>query len=200
MYAGNRKYLLTVSSDPVRWSKRSQDMASSQQMKASSSSHQCQMRLDEKVEHNCTTLDLTWYSCSYALKYYTFLESTSSCRDCIRIPLLLFTIKSSLPGAETSFSYMFSSSSLLVLLFLFHSQISIMELLHTKTQKPDLWWQPSFSILSKAQQEQLLPPFLQKDVIPSSEPPFLSFDVFKTLKVSNLLGDTLHFYASLVLE
>lgn len=154
----------------------------------------------KKLNTTARTLDLTWYSCSYALKYYTFLESTSSCRDCIRIPLLLFTIKSSLPGAETSFSYMFSSSSLLVLLFLFHSQISIMELLHTKTQKPDLWWQPSFSVLSKAQQEQLLPPFLQKDVIPSSEPPFLSFDVFKTLKVSNLLGDTLHFYASLVLE
>lgn len=33
------------------------------------------------------------------------------------IPLLLFTIKSSLPGAETPFSYMFSSSSLLMLLF-----------------------------------------------------------------------------------
>lgn len=31
-------------------------MASSQQMKASSSSHQRQMRLDEKAEHNCMDL------------------------------------------------------------------------------------------------------------------------------------------------
>lgn len=31
-------------------------MASSQQMKASSSSHQCQMRLDEKAEHSCMDL------------------------------------------------------------------------------------------------------------------------------------------------
>lgn len=92
-------------------------MASSQQMKASSSSHQCQMRLMKMMNTSVWTLDLTWYSCSYVLKYYTFLEITSSSRDCIRIPLLLFTIKSSLPGAETPFSYMFSSSSLLMLLF-----------------------------------------------------------------------------------
>lgn len=144
---------------------------------------------DETGWKSWTQLDLTWYSCSYALKYYPFLEITSSSRDCIRIPLLLFTIKSSLPGSETSFSYMLSSSSLLVLLF--HSQICIVELSYTKTQRPDFWWQPSCSLLSKAQQEQLLPPFLQKDVLPSSEPPFLSFDVFKALKVSKLLGDTL---------
>lgn len=154
----------------------------------------------KKLNTTAWTLDLTWYSCYYALKYYTFLESTSSCRDCIRIPLLLSAIKSSLPVAETSFSHMFSSSSLLVLLLLFHSQICIMELLRTKTQKLDLWWQPSCSILSNAQREQLLAPFLQKDVLPNSEPPFLFFDVFKTLNVSKLLGDALHLYDSLVLE
>lgn len=84
----------------------------------------------KKLNTTVWTLDLTWYSCSYALKCYTFLEITSSSRDCLRVLLLLFTIKSSLPGAETSFIYVFSSSFLLVLLF--HSKICIMELSHTK--------------------------------------------------------------------
>lgn len=65
----------------------------------------------KKLKTTIWTLDLTQYSCSYALKYYTFLEITSSSRDCIRVPLLLFMIKSSLPGAATSFIYMLSSSS-----------------------------------------------------------------------------------------
>lgn len=69
-----------------------------------------------------------------------------------------------------------------------------------KNPKARCLMQPSCSILPKAQQEQLLPPFLQKDVVPNSVPPFLSFDVFKTLKVSKLLAGTLRLYASLVLE
>lgn len=86
-------------------------MASSQQMKASSSSHQRQMRPDEKAEHNCMDLgsdSVQLLLCSKILrtpgKYFKFQRLHV-------VPLLLFTIKSSLPGAETSFIYMFSSSS-----------------------------------------------------------------------------------------
>lgn len=64
-----------------------------------------------------------WYSCTavnfgshseqiYVLKYYTFLEITLSSRDYEKVPLLLFKIKSSLPGMETSFTYMFTSSAI----------------------------------------------------------------------------------------
>lgn len=57
-------------------------------------------------------LDPTLNRCCYILKYYTFLETTSSSRDNVKVPLLLFKIKSSLPGVETSFTYMFTSSAI----------------------------------------------------------------------------------------
>lgn len=84
-------------------------MSSSQKMKALHNN----VKWNQMKKLNITvwTLDLTQYSCSYALKYYTFLEITSGSRDSVRVPLLLFTIKSSLLGTETSFIYMFFSSS-----------------------------------------------------------------------------------------
>jgi len=80
-------------------------------MKACSSSYQCQMRPDEKAEHNCSDLGSDSVQLLLCSKILHILEITSSSRDCLRAPLLLFKTKSSLPGAETSFIYMFSSSS-----------------------------------------------------------------------------------------
>lgn len=89
-------------------------MVSSQQMndvKASSSLHKCQMRPDDTAVRDWIS-DLTQNRCCYVLKYYTFLEITSSSRDYVKVPLLLFKIKSSLPGVEISFTYMFTSSAI----------------------------------------------------------------------------------------
>lgn len=180
-------------------------MASSQQMKASSSSHQRQMRPDEKAEHNCMDLgsdSVQLLLCSKILrtpgKYFKFQRLHV-------VPLLLFTIKSSLPGAETSFIYMFSSSSFSVSASVPVSQPNLFHRALTQNPKSWIWWQPPCSTSSTGQQEQLLPASLQKDVLPNSVPPLPSFAVFKTLlssvvRLSKLLGDTLHLYASSVLE
>lgn len=84
-----------------------------------------------------------------------------------------------------------SLPSLLVLLLLFHRQICFMELSHTETQKPALWWQPPCSIFSAGQQEQSLAPFLQKDVVPYSVPTITTFcclqDTFKARWLASCL-------------